>query len=71
MDSFLLQQFPGRFLEEIDEIDYVRLMRALTVRSIGETEQLKLSYVRGLLKSSQISSKQWERIAEHDNLMDE
>lgn len=43
-------------------------MRTLEVKSIGETEQIKLSYVRGLIQSKHISQKQWERIAEHDLL---
>jgi hypothetical protein len=62
--------FPGRTLEELDNIDWFRLKRALEVKEIGEIEQTYLGYKQGIVKSTSITSKQWEKITEHDQLIE-
>lgn len=71
IDSFLLSLFPGRTLEELDNIDWPRLLRALKVKSIGETEQTLLSFQQGLVQQTSITAKQWEQIRLHDQILEE
>jgi hypothetical protein len=45
IDWWLLQRFPGRTLEELDAVDWLRLQRAMEVDRIVETEQRRRAYV--------------------------
>lgn len=44
-------------------------MQALEVKSIGETEQTLLSYQQGYTEAKHVTKKQWEKIAEHDRIL--
>ncbi len=59
----LLQQFPGRTLEELDGINWPRLMRALAADDVGRIEQLRDLQRKKQAKPSQA---EWMRIRQHD-----
>lgn len=65
----MLSLFPGRTLEELDNMDWFRLLRALEVKSIGEIEKINLSYIQGITKFSSITGEQWKRILEHNEIV--
>lgn len=70
IDAFLLSFFPSRTLEELDEMDWPRFVRALEVKSIGETEKVYIGYQQGLIKAASITAKQWEQIREHSEILE-
>lgn len=47
MDSQLLELFPGRTLEELDEMDIARLERALAARRVQRDWQHDRGYLTG------------------------
>lgn len=71
LDAFLLSLFPGKTLEELEDIDWPRLMRALEVKSIGNTEEVYGKFRQGLIQASSITAQQWQQIKEHDDLLNE
>ena len=46
IDWWLLQKFPGRTLEELDGVDWLRLQRAMEVDRIVESEQRRRAYLQ-------------------------
>ena len=44
IDWWLLQRFPGKTLEELDNVDWLRLQRAMEVDRIVESEQRRNAY---------------------------
>lgn len=69
IDAYLLTQFPGRTLEELDGMDWVRYNRALHARSILESEEYVKSYKAGKIKAKDISPQRWERIRKNDEIL--
>ena len=67
IDWWLLQQFPGRTLEELDTLDWVRLQRAMEVDRIVESERRRQAYIRagGEMEVSKDDFRMW---AHHDKL---
>jgi hypothetical protein len=45
-----MRLFPGRTLEELDTLDWVRLQRAVEAQNIEQVEQLRRSQIRGKYK---------------------
>lgn len=66
-----MQFFPGRFLEEIDQIDTNRLLRALEARRMDAAEDRRKLFVAGKLEAKDISAVEWELITEMDEIANE
>jgi len=67
----MLKRFPGRTLEEIDEMDWARYTRAMEAAQILDLEEKKVASAKGLIKPSAISAADWERIGKLEDLMEE
>ncbi len=68
LDWWLLQRFPGRTLEELDSVDWLRLQRALEVGRIVDIEARAALYQEGKLQPEAIRPHEWRAIVEHDRL---
>jgi hypothetical protein len=66
-----MQRFPGRTLEELEGVDWLRLQRALEVGRIVDVEARRKLNLDGKLAADAIPPHEWRMIAEHDRLMDE
>lgn len=64
IDAWLLRRFPGRTLEELDQIDWLRFLRALDAEQIETIEERRLAYIGQ--KIGELRPEEWERIAEHE-----
>ncbi len=67
-DSWMLQHFPGRTLEEIDQIDILRFMRAMDARALESTERLAANINSKKAKATEVPAADLERIFENDSL---
>lgn len=47
LDVWLLREFPGRTLEELDGMDFGRLWRALAVRGVLKAEEARERQLEG------------------------
>jgi len=65
-DAFLLRRFPGRFLHEIDGIDYPRHLRAWEAEAIHDLERRRDAHLAG---KAELTPEEWQRILEHDTLL--
>ena len=65
----LLEQFPGRTLEELDDIDWGRLLRAREAESIRNTEELRLQHMAGKVEADKITTEDWAAFREHSELL--
>ena len=70
-DWWLLQKFPGRTLEELDGIDWLRLQRALEVGRIVELEGKNTLVTEGKLPAESLTDQEWRQIRRHNALFDE
>jgi len=70
VDAWLLKQFPGRTLEELDGMNYARYLRAMDARYIEQIEQMRASYLKGEVPSRKQDSDVWAAIRDHDALLD-
>jgi hypothetical protein len=64
-DALLLRLFPGKPLEELDKVDWPRLMRALQVRELETVEELRALQLAG---KYQPTAMEWRRITANDAL---
>ena len=72
LDFILLDRFPGRTLEELDQMDITRYFRAQQAK----TQTLPIEYKRrawlgGVLKTEDMTPQEWQAIAEHDAMVSE
>lgn len=67
-DAYLLQRFPGKTLEELDGLDWARLMRAQQVRHIDQVEEVRELYLKGKYKPT---PDEWASVLRHDRLLQE
>lgn len=65
-----MQKFPGRTLEELDNLDWLRLQRALEVGRVVDVETKRALLVGGKLKADAISAQDAQAIQVHDELFD-
>ena len=65
-DAYLLQRFPGKTLEELDGIDWGRLMRAQQVRHIDQVEEMRELYLKGKYKPT---PDEWAAVLRHDAIL--
>ena len=71
LDYWLMQKFPGRTLEELDRIDWLRLQRALEVGRIVELEAKNTLVTEGKLPTESLTSREWAQIQRHNALFDD
>jgi hypothetical protein len=71
IDSWLLNLFPGRTLEELDEMDLNRFYRAKLAQQIQFVEERRKLFLQGKLKSKDLTVREWEMIVEHDRLLNQ
>jgi hypothetical protein len=67
-DALLMRTFPGKPLEELDDVDWPRLMRVLQVQEMDRTEEAHDSFLAG---KYQPKADEWRRILRHNRLEDE
>jgi hypothetical protein len=68
-DSILLDRFPGRTLEELDQMDVGRYMRALQAKQMIGPERKRAAWLAGVFKQEDITPDEWAMIQEHDRLV--
>jgi len=61
-------QFPGRTLDEIDEMDLLRYLRAMEARNIDTLEETAHQVQTGKKKGSDVSKEEWEQIRDHQKI---
>lgn len=67
-DSYMLNNFPGRTLDELDEMDALRFFRAMAARSIQTVEDLRVDQQTGVKKGKDIPNHVYKRFLEHDRI---
>ncbi len=70
-DSWMLTNFPGRTLEELDSMDVLRFMRAVEARSIESTERLNADILKQKIKPTDVGKESWDSILANNKLWDE
>ena len=63
-----MQQFPGRTLDEIDEMDLLRYLRAMEARNIDTLEETAHQVQTGKKKGSDVSKEEWEQIRDNQKI---
>lgn len=63
-----MARFPGRTLEELDTMDYGRLMRALAAGNVEAVEARRQLYLADKVK---LSDDEWAAVRDHDEWVDE
>jgi hypothetical protein len=63
-----MQKFPGRTLEELDGMDWLRLQRALEVGRIVEAEQKNAQMLAGKIKPDALTAEEYAIIQRNDEL---
>lgn len=66
MDSWLLELFPGKTLEELDGVDFGRLLRALAARETVRVETLRELHRQ---RKAKPTAAEWQAIQRHDRLV--
>jgi hypothetical protein len=69
VDAWLLRKFPGRTLDELDNMDWLRLMRALEADRIEQAEVKRKQYFADDHGPDWLSDDQWEIVAKNDKLL--
>jgi hypothetical protein len=67
-DSWMLANFPGRTLEELDSIDILRFMRAMDARALEATERLEADILSTKIKSTDVPGEEYDKILANDVL---
>lgn len=67
VDWWLLQKFPGRTLEELDGIDWLRLQRAMEVEEVVRIEERNRQYHAKEIK--RLTPREYARVRWHDELV--
>lgn len=68
IDSWLLEMFPGRTLEELDGMDWYRLQRALQAKHIRHVEEMRRQLKTGKIKGDKLDQSIALEIKFHDEL---
>lgn len=68
VDAYLLQQFPGKTLDELDQMDWARYNRALRARYITDIEDTAKLYKSHKIQAKDVSATKWERIRQNDEM---
>ena len=67
-DSYMLENFPGRTLDELDSMDSLRFFRAMGARNISMVENVREQQMLGTKKGNEIPSATYKKILEHDKI---
>ena len=65
----LLRKFPGRTLDELDRMDWMRYQRAMEAQRILDIEAKRAAFTSGDLES--LSTDEWAVVLENDRLLEE
>lgn len=68
MDAWLLRQFPGRTLDELDGMDWGRYLRAMEADHMQTIEDKRIAQINGDIKADAITPEEWEQIKANDLL---
>ncbi len=68
LDWWLMQKFPGRTLEELDGIDWLRLQRAQEVGRIVSLEEKHALFLERKLTADKFTSAEWRQVQQHNVL---
>lgn len=60
--------FPGRTLEELDQIDANRLLRVLEAKRMEAVEARRKLFMAGKLKAIDLDADEWKLITEMDEI---
>ena len=70
LDWWMMQKFPGRTPEELDNVDWLRLMRAEDVGRIVDVEQRHQAWLkRKDRKADDFTAAEWRMIQRHNRLV--
>ncbi len=63
-----MRRFPGRTLEELDQIDIGRFMRAVQAERMESVEERRKAYLKDS-KATKLTDAEWEQIDYHERLL--
>lgn len=69
IDHWLLERFPGRTLEELDGVDWLRLQRALEVGTTLNAERKRQQWLDQKITAESITPDEWREITHNDRLV--
>ena len=67
LDAILLRRFPSRTLEELDQMDWARYMRAMEAERVMVAEEQRSAFLGGTIKT--MSEDMWKVVAENEELI--
>ena len=67
-DAYLLEQFSGATLDQIDAMDFHRLARALETQRMRDVEGKRKLYLDGKAPDGLLTADDWRLIADMDRL---
>ncbi len=72
-DSWLLQNFPGRTLDELDNMNILRYLQAMQAREMETVDGVRRQVTKknGKVKGSDLSKEEWKDILELDELVEQ
>ena len=70
-DSWMLSNFPGRTLEELDSINILRYLRAMDARAIETTERVNGEITTGKMKAVDVPAERYKKVLEHNKMFEE
>lgn len=62
-----MRRFPGRTLEELDQMDWARYMRAMEAEKVMVAEEQRSAFLGGSIKT--MSEDTWKTIAENEEIL--
>lgn len=68
-DAWLMGRFPGRTLEDLDDMDMGRFLRAVEAQQVMELERRYRQYLQGTIK--ELPPDDWKVIRQHERLIAE
>lgn len=68
VDAWLLERFPGKTLEELDNMNWTRFMRAMEAQEICDIESKKSALTKGLIKGSSVTRRDLARMKRNDDV---
>lgn len=70
IDAWLLSLFPGRMLEELDQMDLNRLIRARVASNMQRVEARRQRFLAGEIEAKDIDADDWALIGQMDDIAD-
>lgn len=64
VDLWLMERFPGKTFEELDRIDWFRLLRVWEVEQIAKLAGKHERFISGKIQPESISTEDWNAIKE-------